>query len=82
MGTNSFIAIEDPDGSVRFIYCSVDGYFKHMVPIFKMEYITRESVNTLINKGGIISLSYREEPMKPNEWPMETESDRWEFEEE
>ena len=82
MGTHCYIAIEDPDGSVRYIFCHFDGYLRHMVPILKKDYTTRESVDALIRAGGIVSLQFKDTPMEQHSSPMEFASNRWEFENE
>jgi hypothetical protein len=80
MGTHCYIAIEDPDGSVRYIFCHYDGYLRHMVPILKKKYTTRERVDALIRAGGIVSLQFNDESMEQHYSPMEFVSNRWEFE--
>lgn len=82
MGTHCYIAIEDPDGSVRYIYCHYDGYLRYIVPILKKDYTTRESVDALIRAGGIVSLCSKDKPMKRHDSPMYIAADRWEFESE
>jgi len=82
MGTHCFIAIEDQDGSIRYIFCHFDGYLRHMIPILKKDYHSRESVNQLIEKGGIVSLDYLDKQVKSHASPMEVAADRWEFESE
>jgi len=80
MGTHCFIAIEDQDGSIRYIFCQFDGYLRNMIPIMKKDYLKRESVNRLIEKGGIVSLDYINKPCKPHISLTEKAADRWEFE--
>lgn len=82
MGTHCFIAIQDPDGTIRYIFCHFDGYLRHMIPILKKEYRTRECVNQLIEKGSIVSLDYLNKPVKYHDSPLQVASDRWEFESE
>ena len=82
MGTHCYIAIEDPDGSVRYIFCHYDGYLRHIVPILKKDYTTRESVDALIRAGGIVSLQFKDTPMEYHYSAIGFASDRWEFENE
>ena len=65
MGTQCYIAIELPDGSIQYIVCYYDGYIRHMVK--QLRIYTRETLLNLIQGGDIVSLA------KPGE-----ESDRME----
>jgi hypothetical protein len=62
MGTHCFIGLEDKkDQTVRYIYIHYDGYFSHIVNIFRQHYMKREDVELLISHGDQTSL---QEPSK------------------
>ena len=77
MGTHCMIAIEDKDGSVRYIFCHYNGFPAHMVPLLKKHYMTREGVNHLLSEGGIVSLE--DGIMDRHESRMEWAKDRQAF---
>ena len=82
MGTHCLIAIENKDGTVQYIYCHYDGYLSHMKPLLLSEYNTREYVEELIKKGGIVSLNKRNETIDMHSSEVEKIQDRWVFERE
>ena len=82
MDTYCHIAIEDSDGSVRYIFCQCNGYPRHMAPILKKDYTTRESVDALIRAGGMVSLQFNDTPMEHRYPTIGVASTRWEFEDE
>lgn len=51
MSTNSLIGIQNPDGSVRHIYCHWDGYISHNGKILLKHYTVAEKINQLIDEG-------------------------------
>lgn len=56
MGTNCFIAIENLDGTIRYIYCHFDGYITVVGKILFRFYKNRRVVTKLIERGSITSL--------------------------
>ena len=82
MGTHCLIAIENKDGTVQYIYCHYDGYISYMKPLLLNEYNTREYVEKLISKGGIVSLNKRNEMTNKHFSEVEKIHDRWAFEKE
>jgi hypothetical protein len=82
MGTHCLIAIENKDGTVQYIYCHYDGYISYMKPMLLNEYNTREYVEELISKGGIVSLNKRDETIDNHSVAVEKLHDKWEFERE
>lgn len=56
MGTRSRIGILEPDGTVTYIYCHLDGYMDHHGPILLNHYKSEEKVRALIVLGGISRL--------------------------
>lgn len=82
MGTHCYIAIEDADGQVRYIFCHLDGYLRSIVPILKLDYMTREDVDALVRGGGRVTLNRKENAVDSNGSPMETVADRWAFQNE
>lgn len=56
MSTNSTIGIQNPDGTIRSVYCHWDGYYGYNGRILFENYTTAEKVNELIDHGSISSL--------------------------
>lgn len=56
MSTNATIAIHDPAGTYRHIYCHHDGYLEGVGLTLIENYTTREEVNQLLDLGDCSSL--------------------------
>jgi hypothetical protein len=56
MATRSFIGIQNPDGSVRGVYCHFDGYLEGVGSVLKSHYVDHQKVNSLVDLGGLSSL--------------------------
>ena len=82
MGTHCLIAIENKDGIIQYIYCHYDGYISYMKPMLLCEYNTREYVEELIKKGGIVSLNKRNETIDKHSSAVEMSLKQSEFERE
>ena len=57
MSTNSRIAIENLDGTIKSVYCHWDGYPSHHVPILTQKYETQEKAEALIELGDLSELN-------------------------
>ena len=81
MGTDCYIALEETDGTIRYIYCHFDGYLSGVGKQLYTYYKTRELVSTLVEKGSIVSLELPIHEMKHYE-PIKTfkADDIYEFE--
>lgn len=66
MATRSRIAIENPDGSVKSIYCHWDGYPEHNGRILNDHYQERKKVESLIELGSISILDENVDPTGPH----------------
>jgi hypothetical protein len=80
MGTHCFIAIENIDGTIRYIYCNFYGYITGVGKILFRFYKNRRVVTKLIERGSITSLEVPINDMKRSE-PTETctASERYTF---
>ncbi len=77
MSTHAHLGIENPDGSIAYIYCHFDGYPKNMVPMLTLHWATPERVETLIAKGDLQCIKSRLsncEPFLPKGGPYRTPS--------
>jgi hypothetical protein len=79
MGTHCFIVLENPDKTVRYIFCHYDGYFANMIPILQKYYSTRSSIEKLIENGSIVSLQDSEQASDKHSMPVEELRNRWDF---
>jgi len=57
MGTRSFIAKENKDGSFKGIYCHWDGYVEHNGQLLFEHYTKPAKINALIRLGDISALA-------------------------
>ena len=62
MSTNSTIAIQKEDGSIKGVYCHWDGYLSHNGNILLNNYDTVEKVEELISLGDLSSLGEKINP--------------------
>lgn len=75
MGMHCYIAIENADGTIDYIFCHFDGYLAGIVPLLYKYYSDRTSVELLIKQGGIMILKPPSETMEPSSEPYDkTES--------
>ena len=83
MGTHCYIALENKDGTITFIYCHFDGYLSSVGKMLFNYYTTTEVINELLEKGSITSLELPINDMKRYD-PIEkwTASNQYEFESE
>lgn len=63
MSTNSRIAMLQPDGSVKSIYCHWDGYYSYNGKILLEHYTTDKKVSELIALGNISCLGIHVHPL-------------------
>lgn len=56
MGTRCYIAKEEANGLLRFIYCHSGHSPEHMENILSLHHGDEDSVNRLLNAGGITTL--------------------------
>lgn len=56
MSTRSLIGLENPDGTVMYIYCHYDGYPEHNGKILKDHYNEIDKVRELVNLGDLSAL--------------------------
>lgn len=83
MGTHCYIALEQFDGSIIYIYCHYDGYLSSVGKLLFQYYKKRNNVLTLIKNGSMLSLGVPIIEMSPCE-PIEhmKAHDRFHFEDE
>lgn len=62
MSTNSYIGIQNEDGSVQCIYCHWDGYPSHNGRILNEHYQEEEKVRKLISLGDLSILAENVDP--------------------
>jgi hypothetical protein len=68
MSTHSYIGIENPNGTVNFIYSHFDGYPAYMKPVLEKHWDTRKRVESLMALGDIRALKrdpFHTELMEP-----------------
>lgn len=53
MATRSFIGIQNPDGSIRGIYCHYDGYPEHNGELLEKHYTNPTKITALLALGDI-----------------------------
>ncbi len=68
MGTRSLIGLEQPGGSVAFVYCHWDGYLSHNGKILLRSYSDRQKVDELLSNGGISGLCDEIGEQHPFDW--------------
>ena len=66
MATHSRIAIENPNGSVKSVYCHNDGYPSYNGRVLLEHYSDRDKVERLIELGVLSSISEEVEPTGPH----------------
>lgn len=71
MSTRSRIGIENPDGTIRSIYCHWNGYLAGVGTILLEDYQSREKINELLDLGDISSLGW--------EYDSEFAKKAWEY---
>lgn len=57
MSTNSIIAKQNKDGSIKAVYCHWDGYLSHNGAILLANYTTEEDVDNLLANGNLSVLA-------------------------
>ena len=72
MGTRSYIAIQNLDGSINATYCNYDGYPEHHAPILYYWYNTEAKVKELLSFGDIkvlnIEIGQKHKEMAEHTW--------------
>jgi hypothetical protein len=63
MSTRSRIAVLQPDGKVKSVYCHFDGYTDHVGRLLFENYNTEEKANELVALGGISVLAVNLYPL-------------------
>ncbi len=76
MSTHSYIGVENPNGSITFIFSHYDGYPSYMKPLLEKHWDTRKRVQALMALGDIRALKqdpFRTQLLDPAEkaqtWP-------------
>lgn len=72
MSTRSTIAVAQPDGKVKSIYCHWDGYPSHNGKMLLENYNSSEKANELIALGGLSALCKNLTPSKDSIHSFET----------
>ena len=62
MSTNSTIAVQLPDGSIKQVYCHWDGYLEHNGKLLVENYNAQDFAEALVELGSISSLHERITP--------------------
>jgi len=53
MGTRSNIGLEEPDGTILYVYCHYDGYLEHNGAMLVKHYSDEKKIRELLNLGDL-----------------------------